>query len=450
MDLIAALKEIFGPAGIVTDADVLKTYLTDWTGRFTGEAACLVRPSDSWQVQKLIKLARRTNTPVVIQGGNTGLVGGSVPVRGGIILQMGSFKHIEIDEVSRTARAGAGVTLSELNDKASVFGLHFGVDLASRDSATIGGMVATNAGGIHFIRHGGVRQQLLGAEIVFGSGEIISRMDGLYKDNSGYDLISLICGSEGTLGIVLRVIVKLVPIPSKRIVGLVSVEGIDSAIGLMNYLKSSFDSIDALEIMSRSGLECVGAMRNKEWPMGEFPPYAVLIELTGENITIEDLASSLSLHTEIRDAVISDDSRIHDLWSWREDITVAISQIGVPRKYDISLPLGKITEFVDRLKELLASDHSGSGEILFGHLGDGNIHVNLLGVDPTDDEIDHAVLALCSSLGGSISAEHGIGRVKAADLSLTRSPQDIAVMIALKAVLDPSGILNPGVIFTEM
>lgn len=446
---VEALRASFGYDSVVTDGDVLSSFLTDWTGRFTGTALAMVRPADAEQVVRVVEIAHDTHTPIVIQGGNTGLVGGATPTSGGILLSLSAFKGIEIDPIARSARVGSGVTLGELNAAAFPFGLMFGVDLASRDTATIGGMIATNAGGIHLIKYGGTRQQLLGIEAVFGTGVLIRRMEGLQKDNSGYDWASLLCGSEGTLAIITRAVVKLVSVPEHRTVSLISLATMPQAVELMSDLRKRFDAIQAIEFVSKRGLELVAALRGSPWPMGEFPGFALLVELAGDKVDADGLAEYLSGRSEIIDAVLAVDSGLQGLWMWREDVSLAISAVGIPHKYDVTIPIVQISRFLTQLDTELASDGRRPDVVVFGHLGDGNVHVNLLEVDPDDDEIDDLVLSLTASFGGSISAEHGIGRAKAKYLTLTRSAQDVALMRSLKHVFDPEAILNPGVIFSN-
>lgn len=448
MEIVEALISNLGSRALITDPEILSGFTSDWTGRFTGEAIGAVRPTNSWQVQRIVEIARSHSTPIVTQGGNTGLVGGGVPVQGGLILLTQLLKGIELDPASQVASVGAGVTLSELNARAREVGLRFGVDLASRESATIGGMAATNAGGIHVLRYGSTRQQLLGIEAVLGTGHLISRMDALYKDNTGYDWASILCGSEGTLGIITRVALRLIPIQPHATVALISLESLEDAVRLTGGLRRQFYQLDAAEVMALNGLELVHQLEGRKWPLGDLPPYALLVELTGNEVLVEELAEFLEAHEGILDAALAYDSAAESLWYWREQHTVAISRHGVPHKLDVTLPMSDLANFVISLIELLSGEFPSVRLVLFGHLGDGNIHINLLNVGDKDGDVDHEILAMVASYGGSISSEHGIGQAKAGDLSLTRTPEDISSMKALKAALDPEGILNPGVLFT--
>lgn len=445
--VVEALERSFGSRSVITDPEIISSYLTDWTGRFKGDALCVVRPVNSWQVQRALEIARESHTPLITQGGNTGLVGGATPVVRGIVLSTELLKGIEIDAELQIAKVGAGVTLSELNLRAGEAGLRFAVDVASRDSATLGGMVATNAGGIHVIRYGGTRQQLLGIEAVLGNGRLIARMEGLLKDNSGYDWPSILCGSEGTLGVITSVVLKLIPVPAHRSVALISVDTLAGALRIMADAKRRFSRLNAIELMSRSGIELVQLLGGERWPFLAVPAFALLVELSGAEIEVEELAEFLDTHDEVVDAALANDSRADGLWYWRERHTVAINHAGIPRKLDVSIPIRAIPAFVGYVKDLVEKEHPGVKVVLFGHLGDGNIHVNLLNVDESDDELDHEIYAGVASYGGSISAEHGIGRAKVHDLTLTRSDSDIESMKSLKRALDPAMILNPGVLF---
>lgn len=446
MKPVMLLKQQLGDEWVIDDPEIIGAYGEDWTRRFKGTVLCLVRPVNIWQIQKVLEVATATQTPVVTQGGNTGLVGGAIPVKEGIVLSMQRFDHVEIDPLSKTAIVGAGCTLSKLNDIALPFGLQFPVDLASRGTATIGGMVATNAGGVHVIRYGSTRHQLLGIEAVFGTGQLVSRLDGLVKDNSGYDWPSILCGSEGTLAVITQVVVKLAEIPKHRIVALVGVETIDDAVSFQNSLRRRFDNINAIEFMTRTGIELVHDIEGTPWPLSRLYSVVVLVELVGRELSNVEFAEFLDGNNNVRDAVSAEDSAASGLWHWRELHTEAISKVGIPHKFDVSFSHKSISSFVNSLNDLLAKEYSGVMSVLFGHLGDGNVHVNLLGADLNDD-VDEAILAMVASFGGSISAEHGIGQAKSRFLSLTRSPHDIESMLRIKNALDPNGILNPGIIF---
>lgn len=447
-DVLDALRDRLGDDGVVADKEIVAGYLDDWTGRFHGKAVCVTRPADTKDVVAIMQVAKERSVPVVTQGGNTGLAGGAIPTRGGIILSTERLKSIELDSLAQVAKVGAGVTLSELNEYLAASGLRFAVDLASRDSATLGGMAATNAGGIHLIRFGGTRQQLLGVEAVLGGGQLISRMEGLQKDNSGYDWPSILCGSEGTLGVITRVAVKVVSKPRHRSVALVSLSSLRSALKLMSAARKRFSHLDAVEFMSESGLRLVEGLGAQKWPLtGDIPECALLFEVEGDEVYLDEMADFLGKSDDLLDSALAYDSRADALWYWREQHTVAIGHEGVPHKLDISIPLSVIPEFSEAVIKLLEERFPSARLVLFGHLADGNIHVNILNVDPDDYRIDHEIFRIVAHFGGSISAEHGIGRAKVRDLTLTRSRDDLDSMVAVKKALDPALVLNPGILF---
>lgn len=446
VDPVAQLKEQLGERWVIDDPQLIRSYGVDWTGRFHGTVLCVVRPINTWQIQRVLEIARNCHTPVYVHGGNTGLAGGATPVKPGIVVTMQRFDQVEIDPISKTALVGAGCQLDKVNQSAAQYGLQFAVDIASRGSATIGGMVATNAGGIHVIRHGSTRHQLLGIEAVFGTGNVVSRLEGLFKDNSGYDWPSLLCGSEGTLAIITQVVIKLIDIPCDRVVSLIGMETLQDAVSLQARLRQRFDNLDAIEFMTAEGIELVGDIDHKSWPLKNLYPIVLLVELAGKEVSSMDLAEFLDGSDLVHDAVFAEDSLADSLWYWRELHSEAISKVGVPHKFDVSFSPQAIPSFVDAVDQFLAEEYEQVKVIFFGHLGDGNVHVNLLG-DDLNDDLDEAILALVASFSGSISAEHGIGRAKAKFLSLTRSPQDIDAMLTIKRALDPSRILSPGVIF---
>ena len=446
-DVVAALRESFGSESVITDQEIVAGYIIDWTGRFRGEAFCVVRPVDSWQVQRAVEIAREHGVPLVTQGGNTGLVGGAIPVRKAIILSTKFLGGIEIESGTQIAKVGAGVTLGELNALAKTYGLRFAVDMASRDSATIGGMVATNAGGINVIRYGGMRRQLIGIEAVLGNGQLISRLDGLDKDNAGYDWSSILCGSEGTLGVVTKAMMKLVPLPAHKSVALLAVDDLGDAVDVMVEVKKRFRFLSAAEFMTSRGLALVQRLQGAKWPLATIPPYSLLLEVSDDSDATEELAAFLEESGVVRDAVLAADSASTGLWYWRERHTEAISRYGLVRKLDVAVPVRSIARFVNEVQEIVELERPLADVVLFGHLGDGNVHVNLLNLGSGDDQLDHEILAVVASYGGSISAEHGIGRAKVADLSLTRTSADIESMVSIKRALDPSLILNPGVLF---
>jgi len=447
-NLLDAIRAIVGTAHVLTESDLRATFETDWTRRYHGEALAAVRPASTEEVAAVVRACADYGIAVVPQGGNTGLVGGGVPRGGEIVLSLARLNAIsDFDAVSGEATAGAGVTLAALQERVRGEGWAFGVDLASRDSATIGGMVATNAGGIRVIRHGAMRRQIVGFEAVLASGEVIRRMPGLLKDNTGYDLGQLIAGSEGTLAIVTSVRLRLVPRLERRAAALLAVPDISAALEVVARVRGALPALEAAEVFFEEGVELVCRHTGLPRPFGAPAGCYVLVEAASRRDEAAELAGILAECQGVRDsAFASDGPGRARLWAYRERHTEAISAEGVPHKLDVTLPLARLAEFESRVRGAVRLAVPGARPVLFGHAGDGNLHVNILGLQPDDETADDAVLRLVAELGGSISAEHGIGVAKIPWLHLTRSPADIAAMRAIKRALDPAGILNPGVI----
>jgi FAD/FMN-containing dehydrogenase len=320
------------------------------------------------------------------------------------------------------------------------------VDLGARDSATIGGTVATNAGGHHVLRHGMTRRHLLGVEAVLGTGDVVRHLGGLVKDNTGFDLAGLLCGSEGTLGVVTAVRLALVPAPTDTAVALVGVADLTSAVQLVGGLRRSLPELEAAEVVLADGVALVREQLGLPSPLQPEPPVTLLVEAT---VTAGRLAEALA-HVPGPTAVADDRAGRAALWRIREEHNPAITRLGPPHKYDVTLPGPRLDEGVRRAREVVAGLTPDARLWVFGHVGDGNLHLNVTGLDPDDEQLgercDAAVLGLVAELGGSISAEHGIGVAKRDFLHLARSPEELAAFRAIKAALDPDGVLNPGVL----
>lgn len=455
--LLEDLVRVVGATHVVQDPDVLASYTTDWTGRFSGPAAVVVRPGSTEQVSEVLRACSIAGARVVVQGGNTGLVGGSVPPPGPVapgeppvLLSTGRLVAIgPVDHAACQITAGAGATLRAVSDTARAAGLSFAVDLAARDSATIGGMVATNAGGLHVVRYGAMRQQVVGLEFVCADGSVVSRLSGLVKDNTGYDLSQLMVGSEGTLGVITAVRLRLITLQRQRVVAVLGLQSTAAAVSLVSELRYRADGLCAAEIFFQEGLDLVCAHGGLEPPLASRYPVYLLVEVTGADGALEQLATALdgAAVDEKATAVAEDDAGAARLWAYRERHTEAVSSIGVPHKLDVTLPLGSLADFEQSVRRVVAGCAPDAIVVLWGHVGDGNLHVNVVGPPSDDERVDGAVLELVARYGGSISAEHGIGRAKVPWLGLSRSPVEIAMMRSVKSALDPAGILNPGVLF---
>src|SRR3954468_15253785 len=431
------LAAVVGDRHVLTDPDVRAGYERDWTGRWGGQAFCVVRPGSVEEVGGVVRACREAGAALVPQGGNSGLVGGGVPRGGGVVLSLARLNAVgEVDRATAQVTAGAGATLAALQAAAREAGLDAGLDFAARDSATVGGIVACDAGGARALRYGTARARVAGLEAVLADGSVVSRLSGLTKDNAGYDLGALLVGSEGTLGVITAVRWRTVPRLDARVTALIGVDDIAAAAGLLARLRAHAPSLESCEFFLDEGLELVLAHQHRSSPLPRAPVY-VLAECTArDEPPVAELAAA-----GLEDAVIADDTAGREaLWRLREGHTEAINAAGVPHKLDVGVPLAKLARFVDEVPHVVGE---GTRTILFGHLGDGNVHVNLLGAG---DRADDAVLELVLDCGGTISAEHGIGVAKAAWLERARGRAEVEAMRAVKRALDPQGLFNPGVV----
>ena len=442
------LTAIVGAEHLLTDPSVAASYETDWTGRFHGRARCVVRPSDTAAVAEVVRACADDGVAVCVQGGNTGLVGGSVPVDNAVLVSLARLTAVEpVDVVSAQVTVGAGVTLAALQQQVRPLGLDYGVDFAARESCTVGGMAATNAGGERVLRYGTTRAQVLGLEAVLADGTVISRLAGLPKDNTGYDVVSLLVGSEGTLGVITKLRLRLVPLFTGRAVALVAVEDTAAAVALVRTLRSGLPSLEAAELFFADGLELVREKTGLPKPFEQAHPAYLLVECAQRTDPTDDLLAALGDAVEVRDATIASDVRgRHALWAYRESHTESINAAGVPVKLDVAVPLPALADCVASLPKTIAAACPAARPILFGHVNEGNLHVNVLDALDRAEQVEDAVLRLVSSYGGSISAEHGVGRAKRPWLELSRSAAEIDMMRSIKGALDPAGLLNPGVL----
>jgi FAD/FMN-containing dehydrogenase len=448
--LLSALAAVVGPEHTLTDPELCAGYEVDWTGRFRGRAAAVVRPAGTDEVAEVLALLDAAGRPVVPQGGNTGLVGGSVPLHGEVVLSLRRLACIEpVDARAGQVTAGAGATLAAVDAAARPAGLAFGVDLAARDSATMGGMVATNAGGLRMLRYGNMRAQVMGLEFVLAGGRVISHLGGLPKDNTGYDLGGLLTGSEGTLGVITRARLRLVPHLSARTVGLLAFSGPEAALEALAELRRRLPAtLEAAELFFADGLSLVCDHLGLPPPFPTLHPAYLLVEAAAPTDPSGDLAEAVvnGVGDLALDGAAEPAGRAR-LWRYREAHGEAINAAGVPVKLDVSLPAGELAAFVPRVREALARAAPGARCFLFGHAADGNLHVNIVGAGDVD--VEGPVLRLVGQLGGSISAEHGIGTAKRSWLHLNRSAAELDAFRAIKAALDPQRILNPHVLLPE-
>ncbi len=444
--LIADLRAVVGDRHVLVDADLRAGYERDWTGRFVGTTPCVVRPASAVEVADVLGVCARHRVAVVPQGGNTGLVGGSVPLDGEVVLSLRRIAAIgEADLLARQVTVGAGATLGAVQESLRPSGLAVGVDLAARDSATIGGMVATNAGGIHVVRHGSMRSQVVGIEAVLGDGRIVEHLTGLEKDNTGYDLAALLCGSEGTLGVITRVRLRLVNPPAERTLAMIGCASSAAAVETAAAVRSVV-GINAIEAVWSATARVVAGHLDTDPPVDA--EVLVLVEVGGDDDPTAPLAEALeALPGVVDDALVATGPAGQlNLWQFREAATESLAAAGVDVKLDVTLPAGELARFADEVGDIVSEIDPGAATYLFGHLGDGNLHVNVRSLGAPLTEIEDRVLTEVASRGGSISAEHGIGTAKRAWLGLMRSDAELSAFRSLRRAFDPDGVLNPHVL----
>jgi FAD/FMN-containing dehydrogenase len=428
---VTDLAAIVGGQHVATDPDITAAHARDWTGRFVGTADVVVSPGPAEEVGAVAAACSAVGTPMVAQGGNTSLVAGGVPEAGQVVVDLRRLRQLAIDPVARVATADAGVTIAALQRAAAEHGLRYPVDLASRDTATVGGTIATNAGGLRVVRHGMTRAQLLGIAAVLADGSQVEHLPGFGRDNTGYHLPSLLCGSEGTLAFVTRAQLRLIPVLTDRVVALQRFPSLDEAVTAATALAAD-TRVEAVELMLRPGVELVCSVT------GLAPPPAAAAYVLTESSSPDGLTDDALVALDPADAA--------RLWAYRERHAEAIATRGPVHKLDVTLPQPRLAEFLTSIPGAVTSRYPGAEVWLFGHVGDGNVHVNVTGVDPADDDLTDLVLRAVAGRGGSISSEHGIGRAKARWLPLVRSPAELALFRRLKSAFDPDGLLNPGVL----
>ncbi len=420
VELVGDLRETVGSAQVLTDPDLTTGYVRDWTGRWTGNTTAVVRPGSVEEVQRVVRICQEAGAPLVPQGGNTGLVGGSIPHRGEVLLSLRRLDWLRpIEHDTGSVIAGAGVTLGTLQAHARKEGLVYAVDLASRDSATVGGTIATNAGGAFVVSRGDTRRQVRGLEVVLADGSVVSTIETLPKVSTGPDLLQTMIGSEGTLGVITSARLHLsIPNGAEHTVMLIGADTLADGLRVMG------PGLRAIEFFDRACLEAVMEHRGLVRPIqGDFPFY-LLVETTG-NLDLEESSP----------AVVD-----RSLWVYRESITETINGLGVPLKLDVALPFDRMDEFADAVRAL---DAPGA-IFLYGHLAEGNFHVNTVG-SPDPDRASEAILGLVVSMGGAIASEHGIGVAKTGWWRRTTDPGSIELARRVKEALDPNRILNPQV-----
>lgn len=448
----ARMSAIVGEQHVVVDAELRVAYDRDWTGRFGGPSCMVVRPGSVEEVSRVLATCCELDIAVVPQGGNTGLVGGGVPRGGELVLSLVRLDELEpIDGSSGQVTVGAGATLEQVQRHAAASGWAFNVDHGARSAATIGGMVATNAGGSQVLRHGTMRANVAGLEMVLADGRVLRRLGGMAKDATGFDLCGLACGSEGTIAVVTRARLHVMRSVPRGVSALFALHSVESAVALLQDLRERGPELVAAEFFLGDALQLVERHRQLASPFPDDAPAYLLVETTGNtDADIEQLAESAEAVPGVVDVAVAQDAATREaLWAYRESINEAIAAEGIPHKLDVSLPIARLAEFLASVGTRVRALEPQARTILFGHLGDGNVHVNLLDLRGDPEPTERAVLELVAELGGSIGAEHGIGVAKAHFIGLSRSPEELDAMRAIKLALDPTGILNPGVLFVQ-
>lgn len=455
------LKDAVGAKGFSTDPAEIAPHLEEWRSKYHGHSPLLLKPATASEVSAILAICHETGTPLVTQGGNTGLVGGQIPLNGEVLLSTKRLNRVrEVDVNGMTLVAESGVTLAQVQHAAADRNLLFPLSLASEGSCTIGGNIATNAGGTHVLRYGMTRALVLGLEVVLADGTVLSMLRALHKDNTGYDLKQVFIGSEGTLGVITAATLRLFAKPDVAVTALAAVPSPAAAVKLLGAMQAHTGGmLSAFELMPRIALEFVTRhIEGTRDPFASPSPWYVLMEATGgghANLTasFEDGLADAITAGLVSDAVVaSSAAQAAGLWKLREGISEAQKREGASIKHDISVPVAAIPDFLAKAVPAVLAIVPGARPVSFGHLGDGNLHFNFnspkAGDDPQFlaqwDEIQQAVHDVVKEFGGSISAEHGIGLMKVGQLPRYKSHEELDAMRAMKKAFDPKNILNPG------
>jgi FAD/FMN-containing dehydrogenase len=446
------LKSVVGEKGFTEDPLEIAPYLEEWRGKYQGRSGLMLKPASTAEVSAILAICNETGTPIVPQGGNTGLVGGQIPFQGEVLLSLKRLRQVAVDAKGMTMIAGAGLTLAEAQKTAEDAGLMFPLTLASEGSCTIGGNIATNAGGNHVIRYGMMRALVLGLEVVLADGRILPMMKALPKDNSGYDLKQIFIGSEGTLGVITAATLRLFARPAEIAVAFAALPSPEAALDLLGYMQARLP-LSAFELVPAIALDLVMKhIPGARAPLAENTPWYVLIEVAGNAGVRNELETALAEQNFASDATVAhSEAQAQELWRIRESISEAQKKEGASIKHDISVPVAAIPAFIRKATVAVTEKFPGARPITFGHLGDGNLHFNFNAPQGQDkkfleqwDEIQLTVHDIVNEFGGSISAEHGIGTMKRDLLPRYKSHEELDAMRALKHAFDPKNILNPG------
>jgi len=459
--LIDSMRAALGPAHVLTEPFDIAPYVCDWRGRYRGQPLAVVRPGSTDEVVAVVTACATASVAIVPQGGNTGLVGGATPTQGEIVVSLTRLNRVRmIDTDNNTLTVEAGCTLAAVQEAAAAVDRLFPLSLAAEGTATIGGNLATNAGGVQVLRYGNARELCLGLEVVLPDGRVWSGLKGLRKDNTGYDLKHLFIGAEGTLGIITAAVLKLFSRPRSIATAWATVPSPQAAVALLGRLREKIGGrVTAFELVGRPALDLVlRHIPGSHDPLPERSPWQVLIELSDTmesdlDTALQDvLGAAVDAGLALDAALAQSTAQARALWALRENISAAQKIEGISIKHDISLPVSRIPEFIARCDATLAAAFPGVRIVCFGHLGDGNLHYNQSKPASQDNDafiaatpaVNRIVHDLVHEFGGSISAEHGIGQLKRTELLRYKSPVELDLMRAVKQALDPQGLMNPG------
>ncbi|WP_286996880.1 MULTISPECIES: FAD-binding oxidoreductase [Comamonas] len=451
------LQQALG-AEVVLVGDVVEArYHTDWSGTPPVAPWALVRPRSTEEVSTALRLCHAHRVPVVPQGGLTGLAGGAVPVEGGVAISLERMSAIEdINARSAVMQVQAGATLQAVQEAAVEAGLVFGVDLGARGSCQIGGNVATNAGGNGVLQHGMMREQVLGLEVVLADGTVLPMLRPMIKNNTGYDLKQFFIGAEGTLGVITRVLLRLRPMPQAKATALVAMPSFDQALAVLQRMQRRFgNSVAAFELMWDNFVQASVQWQHLQAPFAERHPFLALIDVDGKDEAslreaVEEALGEAMEAGDVVDAVIAQSqTQAKTLWKLREAPAELNTQMHPPINFDVSLPQSEIGKFADAIQAAFDARWPGHFTLFFGHVGDGNLHVSTDGASVRGEceAVEAELYRVVGAFQGSVSAEHGIGLHKKPFLAMSRTPAELAAMRAIKAALDPLGLMNPGKMF---
>ena len=463
IEIFDQLKGIVGPGNYIEDALKMNSYLSDWRDQFQGLSPLILKPIDCNMVSEILVLCNKHHIAIVPQGGNTGLVGGSIPSNSctEVILSLEKMnKILDIDPINYTMTLEAGCILSEVQRTALDADRMFPLSLAAEGSCQIGGNLSTNAGGTAVLRYGNAKELVLGLEVVLADGSIMNSLKRLRKDNTGYDLKQLFLGSEGTLGIITKAVIKLFPIPTNKVTSIVAIPSLESTIDLLVKLRErTGDSISAFEYIDRACIDLLSNEADVKHIFNKKYEHYALVELSSSRhnedlrLLLEDSISASILDETVSDAIIaSNETQAAQFWQLRETLPGLLKSIGEPVTFDISVPISLLPKLIEKAKKACNMICEGSRVFIFGHVGDGNIHYYLFKSPEVSkdkflamkNEIKSSIYQITSELDGSFSAEHGIGLAKKQELKDFSSEAEIELMKVIKKSLDPNNIMNPG------